>query len=60
MYLQMYRVRINIFWKFKSKEINIYVGCIYCHPQIDLGEFNECYFNSLLNRLTKENKTIFV
>ena len=36
---------------------NVIVGCIYCHPHMDLNEFNGYYINSLLDKLSKENKT---
>ena len=36
------------------------MGCIYCHPHIDLNEFNDYYPNNLLDKLSKENKTVFL
>ena len=35
------------------------VGCIYRHPNTDLNEFND-YINNLLDKLLKENKTVFL
>ena len=34
------------------------VGCICRHPHMDLNEFNDCYINNLLNKLSKKNKTV--
>ena len=42
------------------KKTNAIVGCIYCHPHMDLNEFNDYYFNNLLDKLSKENKTVFL
>ena len=42
------------------KKTNVIVGCIYCHPHIDLNEFNDCYINNLLDKLSKENKTVIL
>ena len=39
---------------------NIIVGCIYRHPTTDLNEFNCYYFNPLLQKLAKEQKTVFL
>ena len=39
---------------------NVIVGCIYCHPQMDLNKFNDYYINNLLDKLSKENKTVFL
>ena len=36
------------------------MGCIYRHPSMDLTEFNEIYLSDLLEKLTKENKTVFL
>ena len=40
------------------KKQNIIVGCIYRHPNMLLDEFNECYLNKLLDKLSKENKHV--
>ena len=39
---------------------NIVIGCIYRHPSMDLNEFNERYLNILLEKLSKENKNVFL
>ena len=39
---------------------NIIVGCIYRHPTMALNEFNYYYLNSLLEKLAKEQKTVFL
>ena len=42
------------------KKTNVSVGCIYRHPHMDLNEFNDYYINNLLDKLSKENKTVFL
>ena len=37
------------------KKTNVTVGCIYCHPHMDLHEINDYYINNLLNKFSKEN-----
>ena len=39
---------------------NIIIGCIYRHPNMDLDEFNNNYLNILLDKLSKENKSVFL
>ena len=36
------------------------MDCIYCHPLMDLNEFNDFYINNLLDKLSEENKTVFL
>ena len=36
------------------------MGCIYRHPTMDLNGFNCYYFNPLLEKLAKEQKTVFL
>ena len=36
------------------------MGCIYRHPTMDLNEFNCHYPNALLEKLAKEQKTVFL
>ena len=60
MYLQIYRVIVNIIEIFNPNKTNVIVGCIYRHPHIDLNEFNDYYLNNLLDKLSKENKTVFL
>ena len=43
-----------------AKKTNVIVGCIYRHPHMDLNEFNDYYINNLLDKLSKENKTVFL
>ena len=57
MYLQIYRIRVNIYWNFKSKQSKR--DCV-LHPHMDLNGFNDYYINNLLDKLSKENKTVFV
>ena len=40
------------------KKTNVIVGCIYRHPHMDLNEFNDYIINNLLDKLSKENKTV--
>ena len=42
------------------KKTNIIVGCIYKHPNMNINEFNDDYLNELLDKLSKENKTMFL
>ena len=41
------------------KKTNIVTGCIYRHPSMNPNELNEFYLNDLLEKLSKENKTVF-
>ena len=45
---------------FNPKKANTIIGCIYKHPNMNINEFNDDYLNELLDRLSKENKTILV
>ena len=40
-----------------SKKTNIIIGYIYKHPNININEINDDYFNELPEKLSKENKT---
>ena len=42
------------------KKSNIILGVVYRHPTMDLNEFNDKYVNKLLDKITNENKTIFL
>ena len=42
------------------KKNNIIIGCIYRHPSMELQEFNDNYLNPLLDKITEENKKIFL
>ena len=42
------------------KKANVIAGCIYRHPHMDLNGFNDYYINNLLDKLSKENKTVFL
>ena len=44
----------------KTKKTNIIIGCIYTHPSMNINEFNDDYLNELLDKLSEENKTIFL
>ena len=41
------------------EKVNIIVGCIYKHPNMNINEFNDDYLIALLDKLSEENKTIF-
>ena len=43
-----------------TKKINVIIGCIYKHPNMNINELNDDYLNELFDKLSKENKTIFV
>ena len=42
------------------KRSNIITGCIYRHTNMDLDEFNDNYLNILHDKLSKENKCVFL
>ena len=42
------------------KKTNLIVRRIYRHLHMDLGELNDYYLNNLLDKLSKENKTVFL
>jgi len=42
------------------KKSNIIIGCIYRHPIMSIENFNDFYLNPLLEKISKENKTIFL
>ena len=42
------------------KKNNIIIGCIYRHPSMESQEFNDNYLNPLLDKITEENKKIFL
>ena len=39
-----------------SRKSNIIVGYLYKHPNMDVSDFNKDYLNTLLDKLSKENK----
>ena len=39
---------------------NIIVGCIYRHPSMDHNEFNEEFFNPLMEKIGSEYKKLFL
>ena len=39
---------------------NILVGCIYRHPSMDLNEFNEEFLEPLMEKISTDNKNIFL
>ena len=42
------------------KKSNIIVGTIYKHPSMDLTDFNNNYLNSLLEKISKEQESVFL
>ena len=44
---------------FNPKKTNIIIECICKHPNMNINQFNDDYLNELLDKLPKENKTIF-
>ena len=42
------------------KETNVIIGCIYKHQNANINEFIDDYLNKILDKLFKENKTIFL
>ena len=43
-----------------EKNKNTICGCIYRHPSMDLGEFNQDFLNPFMEKVLKENKNIFL
>ena len=43
-----------------SKKSNIIVGCLYKHPVMDVTDFNKNYLNPLLEKISRENKHVFL
>ena len=41
------------------KKSTIIVGTIYKHPSMDLTGFNSNYLNNLLEKVSKEQKSVF-
>ena len=39
---------------------NIICGCIYRHPKMDLANFNKNYLNPLMDKLSSENKRLYL
>ena len=61
MNLHIDRIRVNIYLSFKNpKKTNVTVGCTYCHLHMNLDKLNDYYLNNLLNKLSKENETVFL
>ena len=42
------------------KKSNTIVGTIYKHPSMDLADFNSNYLNNLLEKISKEQKFVFL
>ena len=42
------------------KKSNIIVGTMHKHPSLDLTDFNSNYLNNLLEKVSKEQKSIFL
>ena len=42
------------------KKSNIITGCIYKHPSMCLNDFNTNYLNNLLDKVSKEQKSVFL
>ena len=45
--------------KINSRKSKIIVGCLYKHPNMAVSDFNKNYLNTLLDKLSKENKQVF-
>ena len=39
---------------------NSIIGCIYRHPSMEIEDFNSNYFNMAMNKITNENKNVFL
>lgn len=42
------------------KKLNIIIGAVYRHPNVDLVEFNGLYYNALLDKISRESKSILL
>ena len=42
------------------KKTIVIVGYIYGHPHMNFNEFNDYYINNLLDKLSMQNKTVFL
>ena len=42
------------------KKWNIIVGCIYKHPSMDVGDFNNNFLNNILDKVSKEQKFVLL
>ena len=43
-----------------TKKSNVIIGAIYRQPNMDLDDFNDIYFNPLVDKILKESKLIFL
>ena len=43
-----------------TKKSNVIISAIYRHPSIELNDFNDNYLNPLLDKISKERKSIFL
>ena len=50
----------NFIENLKPKKSNIIIGSIYKHPLMDLNDFNTNDLNSLLDKVSKEQKSDFL
>ena len=48
------------FIEISNPKISMIIGCIYRHQNMDLDEFNDNYLNTLLDKSSKENKSVFL
>ena len=60
MYLQIHWIRANIIEILNPEKTVVIVGYIYCHPRVDFNKFNDHYINNTLDKLSKENETVFL
>ena len=47
------------FIEISNPERSNIIGYIYRHPNMDLDKFNDSYLNTLLDKISKENKSVF-
>ena len=50
----------QLLFKFNSKKTNIFIRSICKHRDTSLNEFNEFYINDLFDKVSKENKMVFL
>ena len=56
----VYQMESNFIEKINSRKSNIIVGCLYKHLNVSISDFNQNYLNTLLDKLSKKNKQVFL
>ena len=59
-HVQVLGIRIAIFSIHNPKNFNVIIGCIYRYPSVKVNESSDRYLSNLLNKVSKENKSMFL